>query len=424
MSTHIPRYADVRLSQLLAILPAIMIDGAKGVGKTQTAEQFAKTVIELDKAGEREALAADYERLSTGTPPILLDEWQHLPEVWDRVRRLVDDKISIGSIILTGSLQSRNPAIHTGAGRIVRFQMRPLSLAERMEFSPCVTLSDALSGNVPERLEAVSSLGLKDYIAHIVSSGFPAIYQETAEAREELLDTYLENIVSREFSSQGIRVHQPAVLSRWMRSFAAAAGTTSSYDKILAGATAGEGDKPAKETTIAYREALERLWLLDELPYWSEGEDFFSRLKQTPKHYLADPALEAHLLGLSAQDLLSGKPRTAYDHDYQSITGRLFESLVVMSLRTYASSMRARCGYVRTRNGDHEVDFVAQKNQAIVAIEIKMAAAITDADVKHLNWFEERVGDRVKEKIILYTGERAYRRPADRVLVIPAALFG
>jgi len=209
-----------------------------------------------------------------------------------------------------------------------------------------------------------------------------------------------------------------------MRSFAAAVGTSTSYNKILDGATAGEGSKPAKETTIAYREALGRLWVLDELPFWGEGEDFFSRLKQTPKHYLVDPALEASLLGLTARDLISGTASTAHDLEYGSITGRLFESLCIMSLRTYATAIRAEYGYLRTSNGTHEIDFIAQKGQSLVAIEVRMASAITDSDVRHLNWFESQVGDRVKEKIMLTTGDRAYRRTKDRVLVIPAALFG
>ena len=195
-----------------------------------------------------------------------------------------------------------------------------------------------------------------------------------------------------------------------------------SYNKMLDAATAGEDEKPSKETTIAYREVLRRLWLMDDLPCWDEGENFLGRLKQTPKHYLVDPALEARLLQLSERDLITGKAKSAHDIDYGSIAGRLFESLCVMSLRTYAEKLGARVGYARTQKGAREIDFIAQKNQQIVAIEIKMAQTVSDEDVAHLNWFEEKIGDRVMEKIILTTGTRAYRRK-DRVLVIPAALF-
>ena len=423
MSSDIPRYADSTLFEILPYLPAIMIDGAKGVGKTHTAKRFAQTVVQLDKKSERIALANDYDRLYRETPPILLDEWQYLPEVWDRVRRMVDDGISLGSIILTGSIQSKDPTLHSGAGRIVRMRMRPLSLAERIQQPPLITLKECLEGSIPEKIDGKSPFKYEDYMNEVVRSGFPFIYQTNEEVRTRHLNSYVDNIINREFTKQGVRVRQPGKLLNWMQAYAAATGTTTSYNKMLDAATAGEDDKPTKETTIAYREALRSLWLIDELPCWGEGENLFGRLKQTPKHYLADPALEARLLRLSAHDLITGIANTPHDPEYGSIAGRLFESLCIMSLRTYAASLDADVEYLRTGNGTHEIDAIVQKDQSIVAIEVKMAAYITDTDVRHLNWFEEKVGTRVKEKIILTTGDRAYRRP-DRVLVVPAALFG
>lgn len=424
MLEHIPRYAEDWLSEYLSYLPAIMLDGPKGVGKTQTAKRFAKTVIELDKASQRESIAANYEILYKEGKPVLLDEWQHLPEIWDRVRRMVDNHTPPGSIILTGSVQSKNPSLHSGAGRIVRFRMRPLSLAERFQASNKILLADCLEGRVSQDIWIKSEYVFNDYISEIFRSGFPYIRNIDNEAvRTEYLNSYIENITSREFASQGISVRQPEKLRQWMAAYAAAVATTTSYNKMLDVASSGESDKPAKETVIAYREALSTLWLIDDLHMWSEGENFLGRLKQTPKHYLADPGLEARLLQLSERDLLTGKIENPHDKDYGSISGRLFESLCALSLRTYAHSLGASVGYVRTQRGDREVDFVIQKDQNIIAIEVKMAASISDEDVEHLNWFAEKVGDRVKEKIVLTTGDRAYRR-LDGVLVIPAALFG
>ena len=422
-ATHIPRCAEIWLGEMLPYLPAIMIDGAKGVGKTQTAEQFANTVFELDQTAVREVLSADYDRLREDNPPILLDEWQWLPEVWDRVRRMVDRNAPAGSIILTGSVQSKNPNLHSGAGRIVRMRMRPLSLAERIRPKEMVALSDCLNDSVPARLRIKSPLKFSDYMYEIIRSGFPSIYSAPEQIRKSLIDSYLDNIVEREFLAQGLRVHQPQALRRWLTSYAAATGTTTSYTKILDAASAGEDNKPAKPTTTAYREALHRLWLIDDLAIWGEGEDFFGRLKKTPKHFLADPALEARLLGLNAHDLINGTARNQYDPEYGSIAGRLFESLCAMSLRTYAINCGASVSHLRNARGSREVDFIIQRDQDIVAIEAKMSASVTDEDVENLNWFAEEVGTRVKEKIVLTTGEWAYRR-IDGVLVIPAALFG
>ncbi|MCL2324026.1 MAG: DUF4143 domain-containing protein [Actinomycetia bacterium] len=424
MSTHITRYADGWLAEMLPALRAIVIDGAKGVGKTQTAELFARTVLQLDKKNVRESLEAGYERLYDYPTPVLIDEWQRLPEVWDRVRRMVDDHIPEGSLLLTGSQQSSNLSLHSGAGRIVRLRMRPLSLAERFPQLEKIKLEDCLAGNLPEKLWTESPVTFTQYMQEVVRSGFPDIYNASEKARSLLLDSYIDNIATRDFSAQGIQLRQPETLIRWMRAYAAATGTTTSYNKMLDAATPGEDDKPSKPTTISYREALYSLWLIDDLPYWGEGEDFFGRLKQTPKHFLADSGLEAHLLGLHAEDLARGSADSPHDPEYGSIAGRLFESLCTMSVRTYATVLGARTGFLRTASGTREIDLIVEKDRKLVIIEVKMGPSVTDEDVRHLNWFAEKVGDRVKEKIVLTTGERAYRRPVDRVLVVPAALFG
>ena len=420
---HIPRYTEAWLSEYLPHIPAIMIDGPKGVGKTQTAMMFAKSVWQLDQESQRESLAANYDVLYDEEKPILLDEWQHLPEVWDRTRRMVDNHIPAGSIILAGSIQSNNPNLHSGAGRIIRHRMRPLSLAERLQFPETISLKDCLMGKVPQKVWLKTDFTFPDYVTEILNSGFPHMRNITNPAvRRNHLDSYLNNITSREFASQGITIRQPEKLRAWMRAYAAAVATTTSYNKMLDAASSGESDKPAKETVIAYREALSSLWLIDDLSYWDLGENYLGKLKQTPKHYLADPALEARLLRLGERDLITGKINNPHDEDYGSTAGRLFESLCALSIRTYANALDAEVSYARTRKGDREIDFIVQLDQSIVAIEVKMSSTVSSEDVSHLNWFAEKVGERVQEKIILTTGDTAYRRK-DGVLVVPAALF-
>ncbi|MCL2403400.1 MAG: DUF4143 domain-containing protein [Coriobacteriia bacterium] len=423
MSDYITRYADLWLDEMIPHLKAIAIEGAKGVGKTRTAQQHAKNTYKMDQRGVRESIESEYELLYDGPFPTLIDEWQYLPEIWDRVRRMVDDGIPPGSIILTGSRQSNNLSLHSGAGRIVRFRMRPLSLAERFPDAEKITLKNCFAGKTPDQPRLNSKITFSDYMREIVRTGFPDINATPDIVRDNLIDSYIDNIATREFKAQGIELRQPETLVRWMRAYAAATGTTTSYSKILDAATPGESDKPSRKTTTAYREALSSLWLIDDLPYWGEGEDFFGRLKQTSKHYLADPGLEARLLGLSAQDLIRGEEETVYDPEYGSIAGRLFESLCAMSVRTYASQIGARTYFLRTAKGTREIDLIIEKDRKLVIIEIKLGTSVSSDDVRHLNWFEEKLDDRVKEKIILTTGDRAYRRQ-DGVLVIPAVLLG
>jgi len=423
MNDYMTRYADTWLEEMLPHLKAIAIEGAKGVGKTRTAQQHAENTFRLDQRGVRESIESEYELLSSGPFPTLIDEWQYLPEVWDRVRRMVDDGIPPGSIILTGSRQSNNLSLHSGAGRIVRFRMRPLSLAERFPHIEKITLKNSFEGKNPTQPRMDSTITFSEYMSEIARTGFPDINAASDVIRNDLIDSYIDNIATREFQAQGIGLRQPETLIRWMRAYAAATGTTTSYNKILDAATPGESDKLSRKATTAYREALSSLWLIDDLPYWGEGENFFGRLKQSSKHYLADPGLEARLLGLNVQDLIRGEEETTCDLEYGSIAGRLFGSLCVMSVRTYASQIGARSYFLRTAKGTREIDLIIEKDRKLVIIEIKMGTSVDNDDVRHLNWFEEKLGNRVKEKIILTTGNRCYRRK-DGVLVIPAVLFG
>lgn len=156
--------------------------------------------------------------------------------------------------------------------------------------------------------------------------------------------------------------------------------------------------------------------LLDPVPGWAPRGSATARLQQAPKHQLADPALAARLLGLSATTLAT--PRGA------AMAGPLFESLATLTVRVAAQAAQARVGHLRTRNGDHEVDLVVEGPDAqVLAIEVKLAAAVEDADVKHLVWLRGQLRESLVDALVITTGTRAYRRP-DGIAVVPLALLG
>ena len=151
-------------------------------------------------------------------------------------------------------------------------------------------LATLLAGGRP-RLEGSTALSLEDYTAEILAGGFPGMRFPSARAQRAALDGYLERIVDTDLPELGVEVRHPATLRRWVRPYAAATSTTASYDKIRDAATSGDGAKPAKTTTIPYRDALERLWVLDPVPAWAPTRSHLHRLVGAPKHHLADPAL-------------------------------------------------------------------------------------------------------------------------------------
>lgn len=420
MTDYLRRVLDDHLDTLLPTLPAIEIYGAKGVGKTATARRRARSVLELDDPAARDLVAADRAHLTRLAGPVLLDEWQRMPDVWDIVRRDVDAGAGSGRYLLTGSAAPVGAAIHSGAGRVVGLRMRPLSLAERGIEKPTVSLAALLEGAADA--EGTTDVGLPTYIEEIVASGFPGIRSAPPTARGHRLDAYLDAVVQREFPEQGLAVRRPRVLRGWLRAFAAATSSTTSYNAILAAATPGESDKPAKTTTIAYRDVLESLWLLDEVESWLPTGNAFSRLGQAPKHQLADPALAARLLGVDAVALAAAAQGPSSDLRRGSLLGALFEHLVTLSVRTYATD--ATVHHLRTRDGDHEVDLiVCRPDGRILAVEVKLAANVTDDDVRHLAWLRSKVGDDLVGAVVVTTGRDAYRR-RDGVAVVPAALLG
>lgn len=425
MEEYHERIADRQLAEMLDELPAVLIAGPKGVGKTHTARRLAAAEFALDNAAVRQSVEADPDRIQAAARPVLLDEWQRLPGIWDRVRRWVDDGAAAGSVVLTGSAHPRGAAIHSGAGRIVTLRMRPLSLAERQLGTPNLSVSSLLAGGLV--ITGETSVRLADYAREIVSSGFPRLRGLSDRARERQLDGYLGAVVEREFADQGMMIRATETLRGWLRSYAAATGTTASYTKILDGATVGDGSKPAKTTTIAYRDVLASLWLLDPVPPWTPPLPELGRLAQQPKHFLADPALAARLLEIDDDDLLAGRAESldvvrAGGAGFDTLFGRLFEALVAQSLQVYAEACGATLHHLRTRNGDHEIDFVLTRKRSVVAVEVKLSPVVGDDDVAHLKWLSARLGDRLTDAVVVTTGTVAYRR-RDGIGVIPAALL-
>ena len=415
------RAVDQRLDELLDGLPAVAVDGAKGVGKTSTARRRAATVVSFDDPDEIELTSADPGRLARLPAPVLVDEWQRYPRSWDLVRRAVDDGARAGAFLLTGSASPR-ASVHSGAGRIVRVRMRPMGLAERGVVEPTVSLASLMSGERPE-VRGSTTFGLREYAEEIVRSGFPGIRGLPERRRADAITGYLDAVVEHDFEELGHVVRRPEALRRWLAAFAAATSTTASYNAILDAATAGESDKPAKTTSIAYRDTLARLWLLDELPAWTGSPNHLLSLGQVPKHHLADPALVAGLLGVGADALAEGAGPAPVPRD-GLLVGALFESLVTLGVRVAADVRGDRVSHFRTRRGDHEVDLVVQRSDGrALAIEVKLARTAQDADVKHLRWLREQLGDDLLDAVVVTTGPEAYRR-SDGIAVVPAALLG
>jgi uncharacterized protein len=414
------RLLDDILDELVDELPAIEIYGAKGVGKTATAVRRARSVIRLDSDQERSLLAGDPDRIRRQDHPLLIDEWQRHPESWDLVRRAVDDHV--GSYLLTGSAVPVSAPTHSGAGRMVPYRMRPMSLVERGLAAPSVSLDELFRSSAV--IDGETELAVPAYAEEITASGFPDIHDLRRRARTARLEGYVHTIVRRSFPEQGVVVKKPRTLRAWMTAYAAATSNAVTYSKILDAATPGEAEKPARSTVQNYRDVLDGLWMLDPIPAWLPTRNHLNRLAKAPKHQLADPALAAHLLGVDADGLLSGEDTRGGDLREGTLLGALFENLVAQSVQVYAEVIGAHVGHLRTQRGEHEVDLIVERHDGrVVAIEVKLSTAPTDHDLRHLHWLKEKLPDQVADLVVVTTGKYAYRR-ADGIAVVPAALLG
>jgi predicted AAA+ superfamily ATPase len=185
--SYLPRILDRELSERMTAMGAVLIEGPKACGKTATASQVAKTIIRLDEnESARDAIALAPDQLFDQPTPILFDEWQAEPAIWNQVRRQVDDRRDRGLYILTGSATPNDDTNrHSGAGRFGVIQMRPMSLFESGHSNGYVSLEALLNG---ESKTAVGMhLSFDQLLERIVIGGWPSLVTaKEAQTREWL----------------------------------------------------------------------------------------------------------------------------------------------------------------------------------------------------------------------------------------------
>lgn len=417
------RLIDGYLDSVMPHPVAIAIEGAKGVGKTATAAERSRTVLRLDDPAQLAALTANLDLVTQVESPVLIDEWQLYPPVWDRVRRAVDDNSGKVFLLTGSSTAPESERIHSGAGRILGLHMRPLTIAERGIEASTVSVADLLAGEQPE-VSGQTEIVLPDYVDEIYRSGLPGIRDLPEPLRAKQISSYIARLISHELPEVGLLVRRPDSLRRWLMAYAAATSSNAGYTTILDAATAGEAEKPARSTVDGYRDFLTRLFILDPLPAWSPVFAPLKRLTVAAKHHLVDPALSASLLGIRRDAVLRGEGSKILPPGAGTWMGALFESLATQSVRVYAEAAEGAVGHLRTKNTEHEIDLILERpDGGVVALEVKLSATVDDHDVRHLHWLKSKIGDRLLDRIVITTGSFAYRR-SDGVGVVPLALLG
>ncbi len=407
MPNYVPRIVDEELVEAIREHPALLLVGPRGAGKTTTARRHASSIVRLDSPAEAAAFVADADSaLASFDEPVLLDEWQAVPEVLAAVKRAVDEDRRPGRFVLTGSVRADlESETWPGTGRLVRLPMHTLNQRELVGKTSgrnpidVIAAGEALSLGV-----AGSAPTLADYVDLTLRGGYPeAAIELGGRGRQRWLASYLEQLITRD--AVGLSGRDPARLARFFEVLALnSAG-------IVNNATIYDAANVDKKTADAYERLLSDLFVLDAVPAWFTNR--LARLVKTPKRYINDPSLVGAALRIDLEGVLR-------DGD---LLGRLLDTFVAAQLRPElaASAGRPRLFHVREKNGRHEVDLLAEFGVGrVVAIEVKATAAPNRGDAAHLEWMRDRLGERFLAGVVFHTGPSAFAL-TDRIAALPIA---
>ena len=367
------RISDKQLQKLLRLSGAVLVSGVKWCGKTTSSRQFSKSEVCLDNSEE----GKDLIKFANAMPsdilnreaPLLIDEWQNAPRLWDAVRREVDNRGKRGQFILTGSStplsnEERKEIFHSGFGRIANLSMHTMSSYETGFSYGKVSLSK-LFENGKEYISEHSDRTLEDAAFALCKGGWPASVDDDDEDALEipyiLLDELINIDVQRKMEEMNLRKN-PSDVRRLLRSYSRNVSTQASKSLIRKDMSQSEDVLFNEDTLNKYLSLLESMFILEDVEAWSPYVRSKVRVQGSPTRQLSEPSLAVASLGLSPSALLK---------DFRTF-GFLFESFVIKYLRVYASALNASIYHYRDSKG-LEADAVMElRNQRWAMFEVKL----------------------------------------------------
>lgn len=413
-----PRLVDSQVENLLNLFGAVCIEGPKWCGKTWTSTIHCKSRIMLgDSSGDfqNKRLAEMSPKLVLeGDTPHLIDEWQEVPRLWDAVRYEVDERGTKGQFLLTGSSTPKLKGVqHSGAGRIKRLRMYPMSLWESGDSTGAVSLQDLFEEKVvPTMIEQPE---LKQLIYLCVRGGWPGAIGVDARHAGDIAKAYIETILENDIFKLDDKNYDTRKISLLMRSLARNETTTVSVKSLAKDITEVDDVKLDPSTISNYLTLLDRLFLLRNQPAFDTNIRSSIRVKQMEKRHFVDPSIACALLG-AKPDRLLGDLKTF---------GFMFEAMVERDLQIYAESIGGKLFHYQDYNNT-EIDAVIElEDGRWGAFEIKLGADRIDEGAESLlkvrsNMLESNPNAHVADVMCVICGmtNSIYQRP-DGVWVVP-----
>ena len=413
------RVADSLIERRLQGKGAILIEGPKWCGKTTTAKQFAKSILDLGDSSilsnAQMAMQVNPSSLLSGDTPRLVDEWQTLPALWDMTRNEVDKRQAFGQFILTGSSvpPEQDKIHHSGTGRIGRISMRPMSLWESGESNGSISLAELFAGKEYEPQN--NTLDLQQIAFLICRGGWPqATFLKGDIALEEARD-YYEAIYKTDIHRVD-KVRRNSERTRLLlRSYARNQGSSVSLKRLSDDIKENDNLSISYETISDYIDALKKLFVIEDMPAWNPNLRSKAAIQTSDTRYFIDPSIGAGALSIGPQDLIN---------DLRTM-GLFFEAMAVRDLRVYADALSGNVFHFRNASGLECDAVLHRRNGTYCLIEIKLGGqdlidkgASTLIDLANKIDLEKMPAPSFM-MIITAVGDFSYRRPQDGIWVVP-----
>ena len=413
------RVADLILERRLQGKGAILVEGPKWCGKTTTAKQYSKSLLDLGDSAvllnSQIALQVNPSSLLSGETPRLVDEWQTIPSLWDMIRSEVDRRQEVGQFILTGSSVpiEQEKIMHSGTGRIGRITMRPMSLWESGESNGKVSLNDLFDN---KEIEVQTNVLKMEDIAYLICrGGWPkATLSNKNIALDEAFD-YYEAIYKTDIHRVD-KVRRNSERTRLLlRSYARNQGSSVSLNLLANDIKNNDNVSITYETISDYIDALKKLFVIEDMPAWNPNLRSKAAIQTSDTRYFVDPSIAANALSIGPSDLMN---------DLRTF-GLFFESMAVRDLRVYADALQGNIFHFRNSAGLECDAVLHRRNGTYGLIEIKIGGAnLIDQGADTLLSLASKIdSDKMQTPsfLMVFTavGDYAYRRPQDGVYVVP-----
>ena len=421
MKNYKRRILDSLLEKKLQAKGAVLIEGPKWCGKTTTAEEIAASKIMLAKPDIKDhfksLLEIDSDAALAGETPMLIDEWQTVPKLWDAVRYTVDHRHAMGQFILTGSAvpdkDAEKEREHSGTGRFAWLTMRPMTLFESGESNGTVSLGELFLA--PDKILQKNDLKLSDIAFLICRGGWPIAVGLPEEAALEQAFDYYDAVTKEDVTNvDGVKRASERV-QRLMRAYARHQGTQASIATLKEDLKNNDTTTLDEDTISSYLDALRKIFVVEDMPAWNPNLRSKTAIRTTDTRYFVDPSIATAALGLGPSDLMN---------DLNSM-GFFFEAMCVRDLRVFAEALNGKVYHYRDKSGLECDAVIHLRNGQYGLIEIKLGGdSLIKDGAATLNALEDQIDTtRMKspafKMILTATGEYAYRRPEDGIYVVP-----